>query len=111
MATFVAGVTGVDFDLLDLGPLAAAGGAGSTATSIELRASGVVTQIFGTGFQFAASGPPTAGTINRIVVATPQHLEYSDWLGPWQHKVEVIPFGLDLDRFAATPTNRFTVHG
>lgn len=41
---------------------------------------------------------------NRIVVATPQHLEYSDWLGPWQHKVEVIPFGLDLDRFAATPT-------
>ena len=40
---------------------------------------------------------------DRIVVATPQHLEHSEWLGPWQHKVEVIPFGLDLDRFAATP--------
>jgi rhamnosyl/mannosyltransferase len=40
---------------------------------------------------------------DRIVVATPQHLEYSDWLGPWRHKVEVIPFGLDLDRFAKTP--------
>jgi len=35
----------------------------------------------------------------RIVVATPNHLEHSAWLGPWRNKVEVIPFGLRLDRF------------
>ena len=40
---------------------------------------------------------------DRIVVATPQHLEYSDWLGPYAHKVVVIPFGLDLARFKPTP--------
>lgn len=39
---------------------------------------------------------------DRIVVATPQHLEYSDWLGPYAHKVVVIPFGLDLARFKPT---------
>ena len=47
MATFVAGVTGVDFDLLDLGPLALATPAGATGTSLELRANGVITQIYG----------------------------------------------------------------
>ena len=40
---------------------------------------------------------------DRVVVATPQHLEYSDWLGPYAHKVVVIPFGLDLARFRPTP--------
>lgn len=35
----------------------------------------------------------------RIVVATPNHLEYSAWLGPWRDKVVVIPFGLKLERF------------
>lgn len=39
---------------------------------------------------------------DRVVVATPQHLEYSDWLGPYAHKVVVIPFGLDLSRFQPT---------
>ncbi|KAB2675262.1 MAG: glycosyltransferase [Verrucomicrobia bacterium] len=39
----------------------------------------------------------------RIVVATPMHLEYSAWLAPHASKVVVIPFGLDLARFAATP--------
>ena len=41
---------------------------------------------------------------NKVVVATPMHLEYSAWLGAHRHKVEVIPFGLDLARFAETPT-------
>ena len=40
---------------------------------------------------------------DRIVVATPQHLEYSQWLGPYRDKVVVIPFGLDLERFHPTP--------
>lgn len=38
----------------------------------------------------------------KIVVATPFHFEYSAWLGPYRDKVEVIPFGLDLDRFLKT---------
>jgi rhamnosyl/mannosyltransferase len=37
----------------------------------------------------------------KIVVATPFHFEYSAWLGPYRDKIEVIPFGLDLDRFLA----------
>ncbi|HTI73185.1 MAG TPA: glycosyltransferase [Candidatus Limnocylindria bacterium] len=40
---------------------------------------------------------------NAVVVATPNHLKYSDWLGPFADKVKVIPFGLNLDRFKATP--------
>lgn len=38
---------------------------------------------------------------DRIVVATPNHLEFSTVLPPWRSKVEVIPFGLDLSRFEA----------
>ena len=76
MAIFVAGAIGVDFDLLDLGPLAGAPVSGATGTSAELRIGGVTTQIFGTGFQFAGAGPPTAGTINRLVVATDAGLAY-----------------------------------
>jgi glycosyltransferase involved in cell wall biosynthesis len=40
---------------------------------------------------------------DRIVVATPNHLEYSAWLPRWQSKVAVIPFGLELSRFESTP--------
>lgn len=76
MATFSAGVSGIDFDNLDLGPLAAGSTTGMTGTSQEIRANGVIVQFFGTGFQFAASGPPTSGTINRIVVATDVGLAY-----------------------------------
>jgi rhamnosyl/mannosyltransferase len=36
---------------------------------------------------------------DRIVVATPNHLKYSAWLGPYRDKVRVIPFGLKLERF------------
>jgi len=36
---------------------------------------------------------------DRIVVATPYHLEFSPWLPEFRHKVEVIPFGLELERF------------
>lgn len=39
----------------------------------------------------------------RIVVATPQHLDFSPWLGPFRAKCEVIPFGIDLAKLAATP--------
>ena len=40
---------------------------------------------------------------DRIVVATPLHLQHSRWLEPHRDKVRVIPFGLELDRFRATP--------
>ena len=76
MATFVAGGIGVDFDLLDLGPLAAGAVTGTTTSSQEIIANGVTTQIFGTGFQFSGGGPPAAGTINRFVVATEAGLVY-----------------------------------
>lgn len=36
---------------------------------------------------------------DRIVVATPNHLEFSPWLPAFRDKVEIIPFGLDLARF------------
>jgi len=68
MATFTAGAIGVDFDILDLGPLAAATINGPTPESVALNTAGVVTALFGTGFQHAASGPPLTGTIERIVV-------------------------------------------
>lgn len=76
MATFAAGAFGIDFDSLDLGPLATGMITGMTATSQEVRTNGIITQLFGTGFQFASSGPPTSGTINRIVVATDAGLAY-----------------------------------
>lgn len=68
MATFVAGSVGLDFDLLDLGPLATGTVTDMTTTSQEIRANDVITQLFGAGFQFSGGGPPSAGTINRIVV-------------------------------------------
>ena len=76
MATFTAGVIGVDFDLLDLGALAEGVIFGSTPTSQDLRANGVVTQLFGSGFAFVGTGPPTSGTINRFVVGTDAGLVY-----------------------------------
>ena len=62
MGTFTAGAIGVDFDILDLGPLAAAPISGATPTSLALIIGGVTTQIYGSGFTFDAAGPPTAGT-------------------------------------------------
>ncbi len=38
----------------------------------------------------------------RIIVATPQHLDYSTWLGPYRAKCDIIPFGIDLAPFALT---------
>ena len=40
---------------------------------------------------------------SAVVVATPNHLKYSQWLSPFKHKVVTIPFGLNLSRFASTP--------
>ena len=76
MATFVAGVIGVDFDLLDLGPLAAGTVTGTTTSSQGIIANGVTTQIFGSGFQYSGGGPPAAGTINHFVVVTEAGLIY-----------------------------------
>jgi glycosyltransferase involved in cell wall biosynthesis len=41
--------------------------------------------------------------VDRVVVATPNHLEFSDWLPEFRHKVVVIPYGLDLERFQLSP--------
>jgi len=68
MTTFIAGSIGVDFDLLDLGPLATGSPVGTTPTSGGLNVGSVSTSLFGSGFVFGALGPPTAGTLNRIVV-------------------------------------------
>jgi len=76
MATFTAGAFGVDFDLLDLGPLAGAAQSFATPTSVALTVAGVTTQAFGAGFQFAGSGPPTAGTIQRLIVSIDSGLAY-----------------------------------
>ena len=38
----------------------------------------------------------------RIIIATPKHLEYSNWLAPYREKCLVIPFGINLDRFKPT---------
>jgi Ca2+-binding RTX toxin-like protein len=68
MATFTAAV-GVDFDTLDLGPLGAAAVSNSGSTSVLLTLGAITAQLTGVGFDFGASGPPTAGTISRIVIA------------------------------------------
>ena len=67
MAIFTAGAIGVDFDILNLGPLATALVDSATPSSLGLVAGGVTTQLFGSGFIFTASGPPTSGTIGRVI--------------------------------------------
>jgi serralysin len=69
MATFTAGAIGVDFDILDLAPLGAASSGGG-GTSVSLQTGGVTAMIYGEGLQSAASGPPTAGVISRILVSS-----------------------------------------
>jgi Ca2+-binding RTX toxin-like protein len=76
MSAFRAGATGVDFDLLDLAPLGAVSPTGATPTSAELRVGPITAQMFGAGFAFAAAGPPTAGVIERLVVALDGALAY-----------------------------------
>ncbi len=41
------------------------------------------------------------GRANRIIVATPKHLEHSSWLAEHKDRVRCIPFGIDLGRFEA----------
>ncbi len=76
MATFTAGALGVDFDLLDLAPLASASQSAPTATSVALVVSGVTTQIFGSDLTYGSSGPPSGGVIQRIVVSVDAGLAY-----------------------------------
>lgn len=76
MATFTVGALGVDFQILDLGPLAGAAQSVATPTSVALNTSGVTMQIFGSGFQYAAAGPPTTGVIQRIIVSVDAGLAY-----------------------------------
>lgn len=38
----------------------------------------------------------------RIVVATPNHIEFSPWLGAYRDKCEVIPFGINLEQLKRT---------
>lgn len=40
---------------------------------------------------------------DRIVVATPRHVDCSPYLGVWRDKCEVIPYGVDLRRLEPTP--------
>jgi rhamnosyl/mannosyltransferase len=47
---------------------------------------------------------------DRIVVATPNHIEFSEWLPAWREKCQVIPFGLDLDRFLPNEETGRRVH-
>lgn len=41
--------------------------------------------------------------VDRIVVATPAHRDFSPWLPRWAEKVEVLPYGIDLARYLAAP--------
>jgi rhamnosyl/mannosyltransferase len=47
---------------------------------------------------------------DRIVVATPNHIEFSAWLPRYREKCQVIPFGLDLDRFLPNEETGHRVH-
>src|SRR5262249_15081913 len=47
---------------------------------------------------------------DRIVVATPNHIEFSAWLPRHREKCQVIPFGLDLDRFLPNEETGHRVH-
>lgn len=40
--------------------------------------------------------------VTRIVVATPNHIEFSPWLGAYRDKCEVIPFGINLEQLKRT---------
>ena len=76
MATFTAGVIGVDFDLLDIGPLIGGAAFSVTPTSVGLVVGPTTTSIFGVGFTFSGGGPPVTGTIGRIVVFADVGLAY-----------------------------------
>ena len=45
----------------------------------------------------------------RIVVASPQQIQFSPWLQAHREKCEVIPFGVELERFALTPARTAAV--
>jgi rhamnosyl/mannosyltransferase len=42
------------------------------------------------------------GRAARIVVASPQHIEFSPWLASRRAQCEIVPFGINLERFKLT---------
>ena len=49
------------------------------------------------------------GRASRIVVATPPQIDASPWLSAYRAKCRVIPFGIDLQRFAANASREEAV--
>jgi glycosyltransferase involved in cell wall biosynthesis len=46
---------------------------------------------------------------DKIVVASPRHIDFSKWLQPHCHKCEVIPFGIDVARFTKSLPSRLNL--
>jgi Ca2+-binding RTX toxin-like protein len=66
MATFTAGVFGIDLDQLDIGSLVLGQISGASVTSFTVTIASEATNFSGSGFAFGANGFPTAGVINVI---------------------------------------------
>lgn len=46
---------------------------------------------------------------DRIIVATPHHVTSSSMLGPFDSKIDVVPFGINTDRFVSDPMRKARV--
>jgi serralysin len=66
MATFTAGVFGVDFDYVDLGSLASGVIQNPSSGSFDIVTASEATHVFGAGFVFGADGAPLFGTVDHI---------------------------------------------
>jgi serralysin len=66
MATFTAGVFGIDLDQLDIGSLVLGQISGASPTTFTVTIGSEVTNFAGSGFAFGANGFPTTGVINVI---------------------------------------------
>jgi serralysin len=67
MTTFTA-TLGVDFDFLDLSPLAGAQVVATSANAVSLVVGGISVHLTGSGFQTTGLGPPGGGDISGILV-------------------------------------------
>jgi Ca2+-binding RTX toxin-like protein len=66
MATFTAGVFGIDLDQLDIGSLVLGQISGASTTTFTVAIGSEVTNFAGSGFAFGANGFPTTGVINVV---------------------------------------------